>query len=180
MALPGRPGGLRSPGPSPLAKAVLDRLLATLLLACTAPWIALVALLVWSTEDGPVLVRDRRVGQGGRPFTLLRLRTPAWTHAGRSRVGAVLRWTNLADLLQLVNVLRGEMSLVGPRPATGPRPDAVVRGRLKPGLVGLRALGRADEDETDLSERYAREWTPWLDLRILWRSLLGAGTRPVA
>ncbi len=169
---------LESPAPS--LKGVLDRTVAAVLLLCTAPWLALVALAVWSTDDGPLLDREPRVGQWGRRFDLLRLRTVPPAGRDRSHVRDLVRRTHLDELLQLVNVLRGDMALIGPlapTPAEWSRRTTDVRSRLRPGVVGLRPLagGQADGDEVTVTEWYVREWTPVLDLRILVRALLRSG-----
>ncbi|MGY1716374.1 sugar transferase [Geodermatophilus sp. SYSU D01106] len=171
----GRPPALDSPGPSPLLKSVLDRVLALLLLVCAAPWLALAALVLWCADDGPLLDREARVGLWGRRFHLLRLRTvlPLGHHS--SPVRALVRRTCLDELLQLVNVLRGDMALVGPRaltPAEADRRPPDIRLLLRPGMVDLRHLTDGPlADEATVAERYARDWSPLLDLRILVRAL---------
>ena len=133
-----------------------DILLALLLLLFTLPLLLLTALLVRLDSPGPALYRQQRVGLHGRPFTLLKFRSmcvnaeargPVWA-ARRdpriTRVGAVIRLTRIDELPQLVNVLRGEMSLIGPRPErphfvdqlTGVVPLYRERVRVKPGLTG--------------------------------------------
>ena len=174
-----RSAALASPGPA-LLKSVLDRLLAAVLLVCTAPWLVLVALAVWSTDDGPLLDRRPAVGRGRRPIALLRLRTLPPAGHGVSPVRELVRRTCLDELLQLVNVLRGDMALVGPRPLPpegDDRPDGDVRLQLRPGLVGLRHLpgGHTGGDERAAAERYVREWTPLLDLRALVRAVRSTG-----
>jgi sugar transferase (PEP-CTERM system associated) len=140
-----------------LAKRTVDVTASTALLMLTAPLLALLALLIRLDSRGPVLYRQQRVGQRGRPFTLLKLRTmredaeaggPAWTSQGEdpraTRLGRLLRRTRLDELPQLWNVLRGEMSFVGPRPE---RPFFVEQLRkvipfyderhsVKPGVTG--------------------------------------------
>ena len=155
------------------------------------------ALAILLTDGSPVLFRQARAGRGGQPFILLKLRT--MTAAGPSddvppdsaritRVGAILRRLSADELPQLINVLRGEMSLVGPRP-TLPyqvrRYDSRQFGRLsvRPGMTGLAQVkGRsqmswAERIEWDL--RYAENQSPWLDLKIIvltfWTVMRGEG-----
>ena len=180
LAPHGRSSALRSPGPAPLLKSVLDRLFALLLLVFAAPWLALVTLAVWCADDGPLLDREVRIGQWGRHVRLLRLRTDPPPGRDSSPVRDVVRRTCLDELLQLVNVLKGEMALVGPRaltPGEFDRRQPDVRFLLRPGLVDLRHLpdARPGEDEVAAAERYVVEWSPVLDLRTLGRALRGPG-----
>jgi lipopolysaccharide/colanic/teichoic acid biosynthesis glycosyltransferase len=143
-----------------------------------------------AAESGfPVLFRQRRLGLAAREFTMLKFRSmvlnaaeigPYHTAAGDSRVTRVGRWlrrTSLDELPQLVNVLRGDMSLIGPRPDV---PEQVVlyrdkdwseRCAVRPGITGLaQALLRSDATERERLEldlRYVREHSLWLDLRIM-------------
>ncbi|MGX5654016.1 sugar transferase [Geodermatophilus nigrescens] len=174
-----RPAALASPGPA-LLKSVLDRLLAAVLLVCTVPWLLLVALVIWSTDDGPLLDRRPVAGRERRRFAVLRLRTLPPAGHGSSPVRELVRRTCLDELLQLVNVLRGDMALVGPRavsPDRDDRPDGDVRLLLRPGLVGLRHLPGTlgSGDERAVAERYVREWSPLLDLRSLVRAVRSIG-----
>ena len=133
-------------------KRAFDLAGAVLLLLATAPLLAAGALGVFLTLGRPVLFRQRRTGRGGVPFTLLKLRSlaqgPGPDAARLGRFGRWLRASAVDELPQLVNVLRGEMSLVGPRPLL-PDYDArftaaqAVRLRVRPGLCGLaQAAGR--------------------------------------
>lgn len=141
------------------------------------------AVAVKLTSKGPVLFRQERVGMGGRPFTILKFRTmvhgdnPIFPDAGRiTSVGRWLRRLSLDELPQLVNVARGEMSIVGPRPTLQyqvDRYDERQRGRLavRPGLTGLaqvrgrNALSWHERIEYDLE--YVRTQSPLLDLRLV-------------
>lgn len=110
------------------ARRVLDVVVASVALVLSSPVILAAMVAIRMTSPGPALFRQQRVGAGGRPFTILKLRTMATGGRGLditmgcdarvTRVGAVLRRTSLDELPQLVNVLRGEMTLVGPRPET--------------------------------------------------------------
>jgi lipopolysaccharide/colanic/teichoic acid biosynthesis glycosyltransferase len=133
-------------------KRALDAAGAALLLALLAPLMALVALAVLLALGRPVLFRQERAGRGGRPFVVLKFRSmgqgPGGDAARLGRFGRALRASALDELPQLLNVLRGEMSLVGPRPLP---PGYVAlymerqarRLRARPGLAGLaQAAGR--------------------------------------
>ena len=149
---------------------------------------ALAAVAVKATSRGPVLFRQERVGQGGRPFVVLKLRTmvnddnPVFPDADRiTRVGRLLRRTSLDELPQLWNVLRGDMSVVGPRPTLAyqvERYDDRQRRRLavRPGLTGwAQVKGRnatrwAERIELDLE--YLDRQSVRTDLGILVRSVM--------
>jgi exopolysaccharide biosynthesis polyprenyl glycosylphosphotransferase len=186
-----------------LVKNVLDRVGAALALLVLIPALFVIAAAVRATSPGPALFRQRRVGAGGSAFTCLKFRTMAIDaeaqrrellerndHEGGvlfkirndpriTRVGGVLRRYSLDELPQLVNVLRGEMSLVGPRP---PLPEEVARypveahRRLlvKPGLTGLwQVSGRSDlswEESLRLDLRYVDNWSLSMDALILWKT----------
>ncbi|WP_084011136.1 sugar transferase [Pseudofrankia sp. DC12] len=171
-------------------------------LALTAPVLAAAAVAIKVDDGGPMLFRHERVGAGGEPFTMLKLRTmtvgaerlglglvAAHDDARTTRVGRVLRRTSVDELPQLVNVLAGQMSLVGPRPTVRSQVEQYShrqRRRLavRPGLAGWAQVnGRnricwARRIELDLW--YIENWSLWLDLRIMARALVaalaGAGT----
>jgi lipopolysaccharide/colanic/teichoic acid biosynthesis glycosyltransferase len=156
-----RPALSACAGPYQYLKRGLDFILALGLFLLTAPLVLAAMVLVRLTSHGPALYTQTRVGRGGRPFTLYKIRTMVyecesltgarWSGPGDSRVtalGRLLRRTHLDELPQLWNVLRGEMSLVGPRPERPefvPRLEQAVpnyRARLlvRPGLTGLAQL----------------------------------------
>jgi len=195
-----------------LGKAILDRTVGLLLFGMALPVIAVAAVLVKATSPGPAFFRQERMGRDGRPFTMWKLRSMV-TDAeaqrtddllGRSDrdglmfkmrrdpritpVGARLRRLSLDELPQLWNVVRGDMSLVGPRPPLRSEyvlyHDAVHRRlRVKPGLTGLwQVSGRADlnwEESVRLDLRYVDNWSVALDMQILWKTVravvLGSG-----
>jgi lipopolysaccharide/colanic/teichoic acid biosynthesis glycosyltransferase len=151
-----------------LLKGTLDRLVAILLLVVLAPLLLVVAAALLC-DGGPVFVRQERVGIHGRRFHTLTFRTTD------CRVGPLLRRYSIVDLPQLLNVVGGSMSLVGPRPPLAAE-DAPGSSRLpvKPGLTGLpdpATAMRTPEDIVALELDYAEHWTPALDARILGRSL---------
>src|SRR6266536_2032 len=174
-------GAPPAPGvPPSLPRRVLDLLTTGTAFVLLAPLLAAVALLVTMTSPGPVVFRQERVGQGGVPFTLLKFRTmrtgsrgPNVTTADDHRLtpfGRLLRLAGLDELPQLFNILKGEMTLVGPRPET---PDLAMRYpsgcdavfSYRPGLTGPAAVRLRDRDELrspyqDLEEYYLRVVVP--------------------
>ncbi|WP_323181840.1 sugar transferase [Streptomyces sp. NBC_00424] len=184
-------------------KEVVDRLGALVLLMLFMPLMALVALLVLTDSRGGVFYRQRRVGKDGREFTMVKFRTMvAGADRARAeladlnegagplfklrrdprvtRVGSMLRRYSLDELPQLLNVLTGSMSLVGPRPplpeeSAAYGPDIRRRLLVKPGLTGLWQIsGRSDlpwEEAVRLDLRYVEDWSLALDTVILWKTL---------
>jgi lipopolysaccharide/colanic/teichoic acid biosynthesis glycosyltransferase len=174
-------------------KSWFDFPLAVLILAVSWPIILLAMMLVRLTSRGPALYTQRRLGHNGRSFTIYKIRTmipnsepngPRWCVPGDPRVtpvGRFLRWSHIDELPQLFNVLRGDMSLVGPRPE---RPEIVAqlervvpeyRQRLavRPGLTGLAQVLTPPDTHiatvrTKLSydRHYVHHLSPWLDLKI--------------
>jgi lipopolysaccharide/colanic/teichoic acid biosynthesis glycosyltransferase len=180
--------GARGPYPG---KRAVDLALAALL-AVPALLLALpAALAIRLTSPGPVLFRQVRIGMNGEPFELLKFRTmvsgqnPVFPDAGRiTRVGRVLRRFSIDEIPQLINVLRGEMSVIGPRPTLAyqvERYDDTQRRRLsvRPGVSGwAQLMGRneipwAKRIEFDL-EYIDRVQSPLADVRILVRSMAAA------
>jgi exopolysaccharide biosynthesis polyprenyl glycosylphosphotransferase len=183
-------------------KAAFDKTVALAALLLTAPLFLVVALIIRRSDGGPALFRQTRVGRDGRAFTVYKFRTMVLDaeqrkaqltesneHSGvlfkirqDPRVTAVGRWLrrySVDELPQLINVLRGDMSLVGPRPAL-PEEAALygdhVRRRLvvKPGITGLwQVNGRSDlswDESVRLDLRYVENWSFTLDLQILWKT----------
>lgn len=198
------PEGLADPRPpsAAIAKRAFDLTSAAVLLVATAPLLAGLAWWIRRHDGGPALFAQERVGQGGRPFRLYKLRTmtvdaearlpelsarnavrgPALRIPDDPRVtgpGRVLRPLGLDELPQLVNVLRGEMSLVGPRPALPEEVAAYAPGwrerlTVPPGITGLWQLdGRQLPDVAAwvaLDRRYVRTWSLTGDLILLART----------
>ncbi|HEX6681584.1 MAG TPA: sugar transferase [Candidatus Limnocylindrales bacterium] len=190
-------------GSAKIVKGLVDRLASLTLLLLASPLLLLIALAIRLTSRGPVLFRQRRVGQDGEEFDVYKFRTMV-KDADRllaklaalnetdglmfkmrndprvTGVGRILRRYSLDELPQLLNVLGGSMSLVGPRP---PLPSEVaqydgdVRRRLlvKPGITGLwQVSGRSDlswEDGIRLDLYYVENWSLTADLLILWKTL---------
>jgi len=189
-------------GARQVIKAVFDKAAAVLVLVLLSPLFLAIALVIRFTEQGPVFFRQTRVGRDGNSFTLYKFRTmvvnadqqkaqlAACNEADGelfkirrdprvTRSGAWLRHWSLDELPQLLNVLRGEMSLVGPRPALpeeAARYAYHVRRRLavKPGITGLwQVSGRSDlpwDEAVRLDLRYVENWSFALDLQILWKT----------
>jgi len=175
-------------------KRALDVLLASALLTAASPFLAAAAAAIKLEDRGPAFYRQRRVGRRGEEFELVKLRTMV---VGAERegaglavdegdpritdVGRVLRRLSLDELPQLWNVLRGEMSMVGPRPTLAyqvERYDDRQRRRLdvKPGITGWAQVnGRARlpwKERIELDVWYVEHHSLWLDLRILARTPL--------
>jgi sugar transferase EpsL len=178
-------------------KRVIDIAGAAAGLITTAPLLGMAAIAVRATMGSPVLFRQMRPGLHGAPFELVKLRTmraarpgEGYEHDGLriTRLGRFLRASSIDELPSLWNVLRGEMSLVGPRPLLMEyldryTPEQARRHDVKPGLTGWAQInGRNARDWNDkfaLDTWYADNWSLVLDLRILLRTplpvLLGAG-----
>ena len=185
---------------SVLWKRGFDVVGATLTLIFLLPFLLLVSAAIWLDSGGPVLFRQRRTGRNGIVFTVLKFRTMTVVEDGDqiahavqgdarvTRVGALLRISSLDELPQLVNILRGEMSLVGPRPhalAHDAHYGALIphygdRFKVKPGLTGLAQVqGLRGEIKVldDMSRRvdadvdYANHWSFRDDLLILLRTI---------
>jgi lipopolysaccharide/colanic/teichoic acid biosynthesis glycosyltransferase len=170
----------------------LDVVGASLGLAVTSPALAVAAIAIKLGDGGPVFYRQRRVGRDGREFELLKLRTmvvgaerqgAGWAvNRGDpriTRVGRALRRLSIDELPQLWNVVRGEMSLIGPRPTLAYQveqytPRQRKRLEVKPGITGWAQIhGRASlpwEERIELDVWYVENRSPAVDLRILLRT----------
>jgi lipopolysaccharide/colanic/teichoic acid biosynthesis glycosyltransferase len=174
-------------------RRLLDILVSAVALALASPVIALALLAIRLESPGHPLYRQRRIGRDGRPFDVLKLRTMVdgaeslgaglavnENDARITRVGAFLRRTSLDELPNLLNVLRGEMTLIGPRPTLPVQVAQYTprqRGRLavKPGITGWAQVnGRASlpwAERIELDLHYIEHRSLALDLRILWRTV---------
>lgn len=173
-----------------LAKRALDLALSLPLLLLAAAPVLVLALAVRLADGTPVLFRQTRPGRGGRPFTLLKLRTmrtgPEPDDERLTRLGRVLRALSLDELPQLWNVVRGDMSLVGPRPLLPQylgRYSArqARRHEVPPGITGLAQVegrnGLGWEERLELDVRYVEQRSLALDLRLLGRTVAAVVSR---
>ena len=201
-------GFLRTDAQGWLGKRVADVVLSVMMLAVTLPLFLVLAVVIKLTSPGPVLFRQRRVGRGGQEFPMLKFRTMHTDSEARlrsdaalhelflssshkipcnldprvTRVGRVLRRTSLDELPQLLNVLSGHMSIVGPRPVQrtqlvrdyGVYESAYVA--LRPGLTGLwQVSGRSRvqfPERAQLDSHYVQTCGPWMDTKIILRTPL--------
>jgi exopolysaccharide biosynthesis polyprenyl glycosylphosphotransferase len=187
-------------GAGRVMKRVFDVVVSSLALLVLAPVLTVIAILVHRDSAGGVFYRQERIGRDGEPFSILKFRSMSADADARraeltagmgkglfkmaddpriTKVGRVLRRYSLDELPQLVNVLRGEMSLVGPRPALPSEVSEYDRRELRrlavtPGLSGLwQVSGRSDLDWADgirLDLYYVENWSMTQDLQILWRT----------
>ena len=191
----------------------LNQLAATLLLILLSPVLAIVALLIWRRDGGPVLFTHYRVGHEGKLFRCLKFRTmlrnseqlladllrndpqarAEWERDHKldndprvTRIGRFLRRTSLDELPQLLNVLRGEMNLVGPRPITVAELTRYGGVRwhylsVRPGITGLWQIsGRNNttyDERVALDRRYVEQRSFWLDVGILLKTLRAVAVR---
>ncbi|HEV3204402.1 MAG TPA: sugar transferase [Gemmataceae bacterium] len=176
-------------------KTAVEFTLALILSVPAIPFILLAAALVKLTSRGPAFYTQTRVGRNGRLFTIYKIRTmvhdcesltgPRWSMPGDpriTRVGHLLRLTHTDELPQLINVLRGDMSIIGPRPERPeflPKLERVIpmyhnRLAVRPGITGLAQVNLgADTDVENVRKKlaydlhYIRHISPWLDWRIV-------------
>jgi exopolysaccharide biosynthesis polyprenyl glycosylphosphotransferase len=185
-----------------IMKRLIDVTLATCALVVASPVLLAVAAAIKLDSPGPVFFRQERIGRAGKPFRIFKLRSmtaDAWQRRDTvaqlnevdgplfkmendprvTRVGAFIRKTSLDELPQLINVVRGEMSLVGPRPLPTEESDridgaALSRLDVKPGITGLwQVCGRSDLSYADLQHLdsvYVRSWSLMWDLRIIFQT----------
>lgn len=178
-------------------KRAMDVAISLAALAVLSPLMLLIAALVKLTSRGPVFYRQERCGLNGEPFDMLKFRSmrvdaeqqtgAVWACKGDPRctpLGRILRSTSLDELPQLINVLKGDMSLVGPRPErpvfiqkfTKTIPNYMARHCVKSGITGWAQV-HGWRGNTSLRKRvqfdlyYIAHWNPWLDLRIMWMTL---------
>jgi Undecaprenyl-phosphate glucose phosphotransferase len=183
-----------------MSKRILDIVIASIALVVLSPIFALVAITVRLDSTGPVFFRQRRSGFNNRDFQILKFRTMHTMEDGKNihqasrhdprvtRVGAFLRRSSIDELPQLINVLRGEMSIVGPRPHAVSHntswaelvEDYALRHHIKPGITGLAQVngfrGRCDTCElikmrVHYDLEYINRWSIWLDLRIIAKTM---------
>jgi exopolysaccharide biosynthesis polyprenyl glycosylphosphotransferase len=189
--------------PAGQLKRAIDLVAAVALLTAIAPLLGAIALGIKLDSQGPVFFRQRRIGRGGRAFDMIKFRSMVpdaeaikptlrahneaegglfkITEDPRiTRVGRLLRRISLDELPQLLNVVRGEMSLVGPRPLV-PDEDALIEGwrrrrlAVRPGMTGVWQISGSSKvpmhEMVKLDYMYAVNWSLWLDLKILIRTV---------
>jgi undecaprenyl phosphate N,N'-diacetylbacillosamine 1-phosphate transferase len=173
-------------------KRFFDILLCLIILIVCAPLFVAIAILIKLTSEGPVFFVQERVGLHQKIFRMIKFRTMTvgstptgltWTQQEEQRItplGRFLRDYGLDELPQAINILKGDMSIVGPRP---PLPDRLGNYteyqrkafEMRPGVISLAAVeGRRSipmEKRLDLHARYVEKWSLWLDIQILWRAL---------
>lgn len=189
-----------------VAKRAIDQLFSAILLVVCLPLLALIVLLIRLESKGSAFYSHKRIGHGGKEFKMLKFRT-MYTNGDRileehlekhpehraewaanrklrhdprvTKLGRILRKTSLDELPQLWNVLRGQMSLVGPRPIVRAEIDKFghwfgLYCRVVPGLTGLwQVSGRSDtnyQQRVELDTYYIRNWSPWFDIYLLART----------
>jgi len=174
-----------------IVKRLFDFFLAGIGLVILSPVMILVALLVWVNMGRPVLFRQLRPGLHGRLFVLYKFRTMKDLRDERgnllpdeqrlTRLGRFLRSTSLDELPELLNVLKGDMSLVGPRPLLPQyldryTPEQARRHEVKPGITGWAQVNGRNaitwEEKFALDVWYVDNWSLWLDLKILVLTLV--------
>jgi exopolysaccharide biosynthesis polyprenyl glycosylphosphotransferase len=192
-----------------VTKRVTDLVLSTIGLVFCLPMLALCALAIKLHDGGPVFFRQQRVGRDGKPFTILKLRTMVVDAEARlaelvgqnqregvlfklandprvTPVGRLLRATSLDELPQLINVVRGDMSLVGPRPALPVEvaqfdEELLARQRVRPGITGLWQVEARDSSSFQAYQRldlfYVENWSVSLDLAILLSTVQTVASR---
>jgi lipopolysaccharide/colanic/teichoic acid biosynthesis glycosyltransferase len=197
--------GVEHPFPrehGPLARGVkrtVDLVGSLVLLALLSPFLLVIASLIKADSPGPVVFRQRRIGRDGAPFSMIKFRTmvdgadshkPALLHLNEAgdglfkingdprvtRIGRWLRATSLDELPQLIHVVTGQMSLVGPRPLV-PEEDALIQGQhrrrlsMRPGMTGVWQVAGASSiplnQMVELDRDYVENWSLWLDCKLL-------------
>lgn len=175
-------------------KNTVDFVASLLLLILLSPMFLIFSVVIKLTSEGPVFFKQERVGYNKKPFTMYKFRTmrvdapsTGWTvkdDPRRTKFGAFLRKTSLDELPQLINVLKGEMSLVGPRPEQksfveqfkNTIPKYMIKHRVRPGITGWAQVNGWRGD-TSIEERikydiyYIENWNIFFDLKILWMTI---------
>jgi len=180
-----------------MVKRLMDLGIASTAALALLPFLPLVAALIWFEDRGPVFYRQERMGLDGRPFMILKFRSmrvnaeastgPVWATKNdprRTRIGDFLRRWSLDELPQLWNVIRGDMSIIGPRPERPAFvrefkhkiPQYMLRHRVKAGITGWAQV-HGWRGNTSIKKRlqydlyYIENWSLMLDLKILWKTL---------
>lgn len=177
-------------------KRVFDVIGSLVLIVALSPVFGIIAFAIWVSMGPPVLFRQERAGYKGQPFTMFKFRTMTDKRDSNgqllpnemriTRLGRFLRHSSLDELPELLNVLRGDMSIVGPRPLHTryiPRytPEQARRHDMRPGITGLAQVSGRNmlswEEKFDLDVKYIDHWSIWMDLRIIWLTFWKVVTR---
>jgi sugar transferase EpsL len=177
-------------------KRTLDVSVSLVALIFLSPVLLLVALVIMATMGRPIFFTQLRPGLDGRPFRMIKFRSmydafdpqgaPLPDEERLGRIGRLLRSASLDELPELINVLRGDMSLVGPRPLLMEylplySADQARRHQVRPGLTGLAQIGGRNalswDEKFALDLRYVDQWSMWLDLKILAETIWKVVTR---
>ena len=180
-----------------LAKRAMDIAIASIAMLFLLPFLPILALVIWWDDRGPIFYRQERMGLDGKSFMIWKFRSmrvgaesssgPVWAVRGdsrRTRIGTFLRQSSIDELPQLWNVLRGDMSIVGPRPERPTFvhefkhkiPDYMLRHRVKSGITGWAQV-HGWRGNTSIRKRiqydlyYIQNWSLTLDLKIIWMTL---------
>ena len=182
----------------PISKRIFDLLLTVPGMVIISPLLAALALSVWRAHGSPVLFKQKRPGYRGQPFMNYKFRTMTEKRDAQgnllpdaerlTRLGRLLRSTSLDELPELFNVLRGEMSLVGPRPLLMQyleryTPEQARRHNVMPGMTGWAQINGRNaltwEEKFRLDVWYVDHWSLWLDIKILiqtfWKAIRREG-----
>jgi lipopolysaccharide/colanic/teichoic acid biosynthesis glycosyltransferase len=170
----------------PVSKRVFDLALTIPGIILISPLVVLIVILIWAFHGWPVIFAQRRPGYRGKPFSVYKFRTMTETHDAQGNLlpdaerltplGTFLRSTSLDELPELFNVLRGEMSLVGPRPLLMQylvryTPEQAHRHDVLPGITGWAQINGRNaltwEDKFRMDVWYVDHWSFWLDFKIL-------------
>jgi len=174
-----------------LIKWVADRLVSAIALLLLSPFLLLVAIAIYIRMGSPILFTQSRPGKNGRIFTFYKFRTMTDERNANGNllpdaqrltaIGQFLRKTSLDELPQLWNVLKGDMSFIGPRPLLVAyldryTPEQAHRHKVKPGITGWAQINGRNtiswEEKFKLDVWYVEHWSLWLDLKILFFTLL--------
>ncbi|MCL2088614.1 MAG: sugar transferase [Oscillospiraceae bacterium] len=180
-----------------LAKRMTDIIGSLIGIIILSPFFLIVSIVIKSTSSGPVFFKQNRLGKDGRTFSIIKFRTMipnaesigglklAGAHDGRiTKTGGFLRNTSIDELPQLINVLKGDMSLVGPRPPATYHPYkeydgypnwAAGRFRMRPGITGLAQINVRNnlpwDDRIKIDIEYINDFSYLLDIRILFKTM---------
>lgn len=182
-----------------MVKAMCDRVLALICLALLWPVFFIISVAVKLETPGPVFFKQRRIGKNKKEFNIIKFRTMRFdtpkdtpthlldnAHAYITKTGKILRKTSLDELPQLINILKGEMSFIGPRPALWNQYDLMEEREkygandVKPGLTGWAQINGRDElpipVKAELDGYYVKNMSLFLDVKIFFMTLAGVAT----